>query len=1508
MRKTIAWLLLTACLAALLTGASAEEENLLENPDFEVLDENGLPAGWYTETYQRDGRSSFSVSDAARSGQYSASIRSRDLNDARFCQSVSVKPETVYCLSGWILAEGVTTDSRYIWGANFSIAGLADARSGAIVDTGGEWTYVTLYGETGPGQDEVTVWLRLGGYSGEADGFALFDDLCLAEAEDIPDDVIPALWFDMDSVSYDNLYGDEPDEEPGFPGMETWEEEEEGKPFWPLAVLLSLAYLAAGGFFLRFQRRETNPALRPKLPARRKRISEWQQNTDRWQAAGWRPIEDCRQIADWLRNVNWPRTAEMLLATAVTPALLVLAAFSGSDPLWFTVADPVWLRIALCLLAPVPAFWYTLRADRKEIRSGAFPLWLFPALLCAFAIRVIIAGAVRGYEVDVGCFTAWGSHLTDVSPVDFYQGTFCDYPPGYMLVLGLGNMIARLSGGSDAAQVMLVKLPPMLADIAIAALVAREAVRAGKSGRYAGLLAVMIAFNPVLIINSAAWCQVDSVLALLILLIAVQAIHGRWRVLMPTFMLAVLVKPQALMLGFLGLTALVIEWIRNPKARKEMLIGAGWALLLAVVILAPFTVNQPVTWIFDKYAETLSSYSYVTVNTANEYYLFGLNWAPLTGTVTAWPALLLAGFSVLWHRLVLHLDRKYGHRTAWFEHVLIDLFTVFFVVCGLFRLSWAVLGYGAMAFAFAAVLPLWLRSRRMSDLPLCGALLFLLMYVLGVKMHERYLFPAVSLLGLATALRRDRKQTLLFLILSCTVFINIAIPLDNALRFGKENGHLLTAAYAYLGDGVDTHPLACVLAVVNMGALVLAIVTAVKQCDTQEVHPIWAPRHYDSLPDPAVSKPGGGLRWKWADTVIVFTVTALYSALALTGLGSTKAPQSFWTSTARNESVVFDLGEFREDYTMLYYCGVSSNDFTVQVSEDGLYWSEAYDADMDEGLCYRWLYFGGGSTYESAAKLSGRYVRINANQYGLKLGEVIFRETAYEEKTATDEDGETWTYTVAVSGNRIPATVCAHAGGDPEDPAWSEGDAALDEQDTLEGEPSWFNGTYFDEIYHARTAYEYLNGQAIYEWTHPPLGKLLMALCISVFGMTPFGWRFAGAMTGILMLPVIYLLAKRLTRRTLPAAAAVIMMALDCMHYTQTRIATIDSFPVLFILLSYYFMLGFMQTDLAAPGGRTFRLAALKLALSGFFIGCAIASKWIGLYAGAGLAVMYFWIVGRHLLLASRVRKRLTDPELQEEPGERERFIAFGLRRRLVWLTVCCVIFFAVIPVGIYLLCYVPHFAWKEIDGFGDFLRNVWDQQISMYNYHKTPGLGMDHPYYSPWYEWPVIGKPMYYASASYVPEGMSYSIFCMGNPAVWWTGLLGVAFAVGAWLLRHRYRVGISLDTWHLRASDRSVAYPFVLIALLAQYLPWVLVPRGTYIYHYFASVPFLILCVALLLNAVSGKNRLAGWAAFGGYLLIVLALFILLFPYASGFTVSYEWLDLGKKILPNVYYTRFN
>ena len=44
----------------------------------------------------------------------------------------------------------------------------------------------------------------------------------------------------------------------------------------------------------------------------------------------------------------------------------------------------------------------------------------------------------------------------------------------------------------------------------------------------------------------------------------------------------------------------------------------------------------------------------------------------------------------------------------------------------------------------------------------------------------------------------------------------------------------------------------------------------------------------------------------------------------------------------------------------------------------------------------------------------------------------------------------------------------------------------------------------FDEVYHAKTALQYLQGQNPTEWVHPPTAKLLIAAGVWVFGYEPW--------------------------------------------------------------------------------------------------------------------------------------------------------------------------------------------------------------------------------------------------------------------------------------------------------------------------------------------------------------------------------------------------------------------
>ena len=1353
------FILIAAGILLFSAGSFAEKENLLINGDFENLDENGFPDGWFTDAYRMDpGYSVFSVTDGM-TGRNAAAIRNTAKNDARFAQTVEVEPETMYCLSGYILADNITEGH----GANLSIEGIY-AFSEKIYDTEGQWQKIEYYGETGPDQYEITVFARVGGYSGESKGSAAFDGLTLTKADELPSSVLADLWYQPDYFSDEDDLSDYDD---------TADEEKTGGPAWPVLILIALLYT--------------------------------------------------------------------IIVTGTV---------------------------------------YYFRDGKKVPYNPDRNIRILPLMLLAMLLRIALSFFIEGYSVDVNCFLSWGYTMAHNGPVNFYQATsFCDYPPLYMYVAGVNSLVSELAGDQPGIIRMIFRLIPCICDVAGCWLILKFAENRQNESLYAKIVIVLLAFNPGTIVNSAAWGQMDSVLCLLLLAVAMCAVRGQWIRVTAFYVTAVLVKPQALMLGFLGLAFMIITAVRDRKQMVKILIGAAVSVALMVLYILPFGIRQQPGWLISRYADTLSSYPYATVNTANLYYLAGGNWNAV-GNAAHFSVPLFLAVATAAHGLIWTL-RNREMKAFLTETILAGAFTVWFLICLAFHLSWALVGAGAMAYSFVIVISMAVRNGNIRFMPYLGALLFILLYVFGVKMHERYLFPAFLLLGLAWVIQKDRRILYLLLLFSATVFINEGIVLDNSIRLGAQLGHLNS----------DTVWLADLLSILNVSGAVVAVglgydlMKELKPADVRKLPSFLPIRKPETGRSAEGYHPDRKLHWRLKDTILLTAITAVFSVVTLCTLGSTKAPQSTWSSSGEDEEVIFDLQEEYDDIRILYFGQVSRENFIVEESRDGITWYRETWAQMDQGQCWKWKYVtqsfddgqGGRTFYNSAeyiVRFSGRYIRLSACQVGLKLNEILFRDA---------------------EGNTIPAKILRRTGAVPDSALYSDPETLLDEQETMENlpaffgtqegetQPSWWNSTYFDEIYHARTGYEFTQGSVPYETSHPPLGKVFISWCISIFGMTPFGWRFAGAIAGILMLPVIYLLAKQLTKKTWTAGLACGMMAMDCMHLTQTQIATIDSFPVLFIICAYFFMLRFMQTDLFRCRMKD---ALIPLACSGLFMGLSIASKWIGIYAGIGLAVLYFW----HCFRNVRMDRTENDPE--------------GIRvfRRVFILCAWCVLFFIIIPLAIYLLSYIPYMAYNtRISNFKDYLDAVWRAQESMLSYHSTPGLGMDHPFYSPWWEWPIIGKPMFYATEQYISRDalLHHSIFSFGNPVVWWGALLALPYALFLLLREKHYQIGDREERFHLNSITWDVRYEFIFVGLLAQYLPWVLVPRGTYIYHYFASVPFLILMISICLTgdhpAEKRIKKITGWIVAG----MAFLMFVLLLPYSTGIAAPGWWLEIGKHIL---------
>ena len=453
-----------------------------------------------------------------------------------------------------------------------------------------------------------------------------------------------------------------------------------------------------------------------------------------------------------------------------------------------------------------------------------------------------------------------------------------------------------------------------------------------------------------------------------------------------------------------------------------------------------------------------------------------------------------------------------------------------------------------------------------------------------------------------------------------------------------------------------------------------------------------------------------------ADALPILLITLVYAATAFFRLGSMTDPESFVPMAG--QSALLTLPEGGVPTRIALYPGVGMGGYDVSYSEDGQEYSSVSSFTQDHIAVLKWNWL----TPETG--LRPRYIRISCTYGEPWLGEVL----------VLDGDGQPL-------------------------PLESSLPQLIDEQGTAPRVQSFRNSSYFDEIYHARTAWEHLPGVWPYEITHPPLGKVIMGLGISLFGMTPFGWRFSGTLFGVLMLPILYVFLKKLFGGRLVPAMGTLLFATDFMHYVQTRIATIDTYSVFFILLMYLFLYLWLTED---------KLWAL--ALCGLSFGLGAASKWTSIYAGAGLAVLWLshWVI--RFVKAHRVTAGAGALDGPFADSNSESRIPHSKLFPAFLKNVCfCLVFFIAVPLLIYYLSYLPYGRAKGAALFSrEYLQIVLDNQSYMFTYHAKSVLGATHPYSSTWYQWLVDYRPILYV-LEYPAQGYRTSIAAFLNPLLCW-------------------------------------------------------------------------------------------------------------------------------------------
>lgn len=256
----------------------------------------------------------------------------------------------------------------------------------------------------------------------------------------------------------------------------------------------------------------------------------------------------------------------------------------------------------------------------------------------------------------------------------------------------------------------------------------------------------------------------------------------------------------------------------------------------------------------------------------------------------------------------------------------------------------------------------------------------------------------------------------------------------------------------------------------------------------------------------------------------------------------------------------------------------------------------------------------------------------------------------------------------------------------------------------------------FDEVYFVKFAKNYLSGISFFD-IHPPLGKLIIASAIKLFGDKYFAWRIMEAVFGTLVILFGYLIGKEIKNKTVGLFTALIL-ALDGMILVYSRIGLMDIFMVFFIMVGFYTFLKFANNK-----------KIIYLILAGLSLSLAASVKYI---AGLLFFVYIFIVITRELPL------------------------------KKYWLKM--LIFLIIVPAVIYLTFFIFNFRLDNT-----FISKVleWHDQSLSYNINLKDG----HPYGSKWWTWFLLIRPIWFYFKEV--QGNYIGIVGLGNPLAWWSSLV---------------------------------------------------------------------------------------------------------------------------------------
>jgi len=400
---------------------------------------------------------------------------------------------------------------------------------------------------------------------------------------------------------------------------------------------------------------------------------------------------------------------------------------------------------------------------------------------------------------------------------------------------------------------------------------------------------------------------------------------------------------------------------------------------------------------------------------------------------------------------------------------------------------------------------------------------------------------------------------------------------------------------------------------------------------------------------------------------------------------------------------------------------------------------------------------------------------------------------------------------------------------------------------------------YFDEIYHLPAVQMMVKGDfetpfewwhqadwpIYFDWLHPPLAKYfqasLMRACPSLSPVLAL--RLNSLFFSLLSLLLFYFLVKKMASISLKRNYLSTNSASKIALFS-TALLSVDS---LFFVTSrigmndtVYLFFSLLAVFVFYTYWRQQKLE--QLCLLGLVLGLALATKWTAL-----------WLIGAVFIW--ELRRLIVKRSWLELP-----FLVFSL---------------VLMPLAVYLLSFLPYFL------AGKNLSDWWQLQTQIWNFQWH--LVQSHPYQSQALTWPLQWQllPLF--------QSGRHLILAQINPV----------YPLFVWLSLVFYLI-FPKQRWHL-IKHLDPEFYLVLVVFLISFLPWQLVERPLFLYHFLPALPYLILLISRLIyvQALKVNDHQTRVALLFNIIFWPVLVFLMLYPVLTGLSLPKSALTLYFSVL---------